>query len=141
MAHLPYDATNDDIIAFVDEWVKLLVAEDYDRAFASTAHAGTKMTLDIFRDHIRLQSSLQALGNGQDESDILPHLTLQGTATPPHDTQVKDVERWATNARGLAGSVWYNLNFDGLFSDRTALFDIIDNGDGLTISLVDIGVR
>ena len=138
MAHLPYDTTDDDIIAFVDEWVKLLVAEDFDRAFEFTAH-GAKMTRDIFRDHIRLQSSLHATGNS--ESDPLPRLTLHGAATPSEVTQVKDVERWATNARGLAGSVWYNLNFDGRFTERTALFDIVDDGDGLTIVLVDIGVR
>ena len=140
MAHLPYAATNDDIIAFVDEWVKLLESEDYDRAFEFTDH-GPRMTLDIFREHVRLQSSLHALGYGQGESNPLPHVTLHGTATPTEVTQVKDVERWATNARGLAGSVWYNLNFDGFFSERTALFDIVDSGDGLTINLVDIGVR
>ncbi len=141
MAHLPYDASDEEIVAFVDQWVKLLEADELDRAFEFTAHAGSRMTIDIFRDHIRMQSSLHASGIGQNKSDPLPQVTLHGTATPTVAMQVKDVDRWATNARGLAGSVWYNLNFDGLFSDRTALFDIVDTGDGLTMSLVDIGVR
>ncbi len=141
MAHLPYDATDEQVIAFIDEWVKLLEAEVYERAFKFTAHASPKTTLDQFRDHVRLQSTLHAGCNDKDENGVLPRVTFDGAPSPTGVKQVKDVDRWDTNARGLAGSVWYNLNFDGLFSDRTALFDIVDSGDGLTISLVDIGVR
>lgn len=86
MAHLPYNATDDDIIAFVDEWVKLLIAEDYDRAFAFTAHAFSEMTVEMFRDHVRLQSSLHALGDGQDGSNQLPRLTFHGKANAPDET-------------------------------------------------------
>ncbi len=141
MAHLPYHATNDDIIAFADEWVKLLEGEDHDRAFTFTAHAGRNMTRDVFCDHIRQQSSLHAIASGHDHSNALPRVTLHGVATPTDATQVKEVERWNTNACGLAGSVWYNLNLVGFFPERTGLFDIVDCGDGLTISLVDICVR
>ena len=142
MAHLPYDATNDEIIAFVDEWVKLLEAEDYDRAFSYTAHAaGSKMTPSSFRDHIKLQASFHAscFDSAYGEINPLHRVTLHGT--PTHMSQVKDVGRWPKNARGLVGEVWYNLNLDGFVTEYTALFDILDDGNGLTIALLDVGVR
>jgi hypothetical protein len=142
MAHLPYHSTDEAIIAFVDEWAALLEAENYERAFAFTAHAaGTKMTWPIFRDHIKLQASLHASCFDDAYGTLSPgyRVTLHGVTT--HMTQVKDVERCPKNARGLVGEVWYNLNFDGFVTEYTALFDIQDEGDGLTIALLDIGVR
>jgi len=142
MAHFPYDVSNDDIVAFVDEWVKLLEAEDYDQAFRFTAHAkGSTLTPTSFRDHVLQQAELNASCFDDDYGELPSshRVTLDGKPTPM--AQVKEVERWATNARGLAGSVWYNLNFDGFASEYTALFDIVDDGNGLTLALVDIGVR
>lgn len=107
MAHLPYDATDEDILAFIDEWVKLLEAEDYDRAFVYTAHAaGTKLTPAKFRDHVKLQASLHASNFDSAYGEIKPphRVTLKGIPTPM--TQVKNVDRWPKNARGLVGEVW-----------------------------------
>ena len=142
MSHLPYDATEDAIIAFIDEWVTLLEAEDYDRAFALTAHsAGTKMTASLFGDHIKLQAFLHSQDFDPAYGELNPkcRVTLHGVAT--HMTQVKDVDRWPKNARGQVGEIWYNLNFDGFVTEYTALFEILDDGDGLVIALGSIGVR
>jgi len=49
MSHLPYDTTEDAVIDFVEEWVALLEAENYELAFDFTAHtAGAKWTPSLF---------------------------------------------------------------------------------------------
>ena len=39
MNHLPHTATDEVLIQFVDGWARLMEAEDYDAAFAYTAHS------------------------------------------------------------------------------------------------------
>ena len=142
MSHLPYDATNDDISAFIDEWVTLLEAEDYDRAFAFTAHsAGSTLTPTSFRDHIKQQAAFHAQSFDETYGTLDPQCRVTLHGVPTHMTQVKDVDRWPKNTRGQVGEVWYNLNFDGFVTEYTALFEIVDDGSGLTIALLDIGVR
>jgi hypothetical protein len=142
MSHLSYDATNDAIIAFIDEWVTLLEAEDYDRAYAFTAHtAGNKLTPSSFRDHVKQQATLHSQCFDESYGTLDPQCRVTLHGMPTHMTQVKDVDRWPKNTRGQVGEVWYNLNFDGFVTEYTALFEILDDGSGLTIALIDIGVR
>lgn len=142
MSHLPYDASDDAILAFVDEWAELLAAEDYEQAFAFTAHIrGCTLTPDAFGRHIKLQAQHHAAGwdGSFGVLDSKHRVTREGT--PTHKSQVKDVTRWPKNARGQIGEIWYDLNFDGYATDYTATFEIHDDGEGLTIALIDIGVH
>lgn len=142
MFHLPYDASDDAILAFVDEWAAMLAAEDYDRAFAFTAHVrGSNFTPVTFRAHVELMAHLHASSWEVQYGVLDPkyRVTLQGA--PTHKTQTKWVERWPKNARGEVGEIWYDLNFDGFATDYTATFEIQYDGEGLTIALIDIGVK
>lgn len=142
MAHLPHTASDEAVVAFVDEWVRLLEEEDYARAFSHTAHAaGTAMTPARLRDHLQQQIALHASCFDPAYGELDPRRRVTRRGTPTHVAQVKEVDRWPKNAQGVVGEVWYNLNFDGFATEYTALFQILEDDDGLTLALSDIGVR
>lgn len=142
MSHLPHEATDDSLLDFVDQWAALLEAEEYDRAFAFTEHiAGAKMTPTVLRELVKQHAHNQAANfdDAYGTLDSKRRVTLEGT--PTFQTQEKSVERWPKDARGTVGEIWYGVNFDGFVTDATATFEIQDDGDGLTIALIDIGVH
>ncbi len=129
MPHLPHDATDDDLIAFAERWVRLMESEDYDAAFAFTLHIPEmKWTPTLIRDVIK------SYGDAAPDQRV----TLLGTATDI--MQRKEVDRWSKNAHGTVGEIWYDLNIDGVVSDLTATFVILDDHQGLNIALNDIHV-
>ena len=117
------------MIAFADRWAKLMESEDYTAAFDFTAHIPEmKWTPSLVREVVK------AYGDAQSTQMV----TLHGK---PNDiTQRKEVDRWPKNAHGAVGEIWYDLNIDGLASDLTATFVILETIDGLTIALNDIHV-
>ena len=121
MPHLPHDAPDDALIAFIEEWVTLLEAEEYERAFAFTAHsAGCKLTPASFRDHVKLQAKLHSQCFDETYGTLDPQCRVTLRGAPTHMEQVKTVDRWPKNKRGQVGEVWYNLNFDGFVTEYTA---------------------
>jgi hypothetical protein len=129
MKHLPHDATEQDLIAFADHWASLMEAEDYAAAFDFTAHVPEmKWTPELIRDVVK------AYG----DADPSQKVTLAGT--PTDINQRKIIDRWPRNPHGAVGEIWYDLNIDGLASDLTATFVILDDPDGLKIALNDIHV-
>ena len=142
MSHLPHDTTDDALLNFIDQWATLLEAEEYDRAFAFTEHVvGAKMTPSVLRELVKQHAHHQAatFDNAYGTLDSKRRVTLAGT--PTYKTQEKSVDRWPKNARGTVGEIWYDLNFDGFVTDVTATFEIQDDGEGLTVALIDIGVH
>ena len=129
MAHLPSNATDEDRIAFADRWAALMESEDYAAAFTFTSHIPEmKWTPSLVREVVK------AFGDAEPTQKV----TLHGKATDI--TQRKEVDRWPKNAHGALGEIWYDLNIDGLASDLTATFVIMETSEGLTIALNDIHV-
>jgi|SRR5687767_2133346 len=129
MAHLPKSATDEDLIRFVDKWAMLMEKEDYEAAFAFTAHVREmEWTPNLIREVVK------AYGDARSSQRI----TLLGR--PSDVEQRKEVRRWTRNSYGVIGEIWYDLNIDGVASDLTATFDIREGNDGLTVSLNDIHV-
>jgi hypothetical protein len=129
MAHLPSNATDEDLIAFADRWATLMESEDYTAAFTFTSHIPEmKWTPSLVREVVK------AYGDAQPTQKV----TLHGNATGI--TQRKEVDRWPKNAHGAVGEIWYDLNIDGLASNLTATFVILETSEGLTIALNDIHV-
>ena len=129
MAHLSAAATDDELIQFVDGWAALLEQENYAAAFAYTAHVPEmRWTPDLIREVIK---SYHECKPGQ-------KVTLRGV--PSDVRQRKDVNRRPRNREGGIGYVWYDLNIDGVASDLTATFDIIEIVDGVEVRLNDIHV-
>lgn len=129
MGLLPLDASDDEVIAFVDRWSALLEAEDYAAAYAMTGHdSAMKWTPELVREAIK------AYG----EAVPTQKVTLHGQ--PTDITQRKNVTRWETNHTGTVGEIWYDLNIDGFVSDLTATFYLVPRDDGLELELNDIHV-
>src|SRR5271156_1090859 len=111
MILLPFDASNNDLIEFIDGWAALLDAEDYRAAYDLTEHDSTMhWTSEMIREVIK------AYGEGASGQKV----TLSGQ--PTDIVQRKQVMRWKPNASGSIGQILYDLNIDGFASDLTATF-------------------
>lgn len=129
MEPLPLESTDAELIAFVDEWVRMLEREDYEAAFAHTDHTkGTHWTPELIREVIK------AYG----EPGVDNYVTLEGE--PTDISQDKEVHRRQPAVRENLGYIWYDLNLNGYASDLTATFDLIQARGGICVLLSDIHV-
>ena len=129
MIPLPHDATDDDLIAYIDRWASRMEAEEYTAALDMTEqNPGMEWTPSLMRHVVKTYGA----------ADPRQKVTLQGK--PTDITQRKEVDRWPKNSRGEIGEIWYDLNIDGIVSDLTATFRILEHDDGLVIELNDIHV-
>jgi hypothetical protein len=129
MAPLPVAVTDADLIAFIDRWADLLEREDYDAAFAFTAHIPEmRWTPALVREVIKCYGEAR------------PHQRVTVEGVPTDISQRKRVDRWATNAHACFGEIWYDLNIDGMASDLTATFALKWADRGVTVHLNDIHV-
>lgn len=128
MLRFPQNASDEELIQGVDEWVKLLESESYQEAYSLTAQV-TEMgwTPELIREVIK------AYG----DAEPAQRATLLGIPSDVH--QRKTVTRWPANGDRI-GEVWYDLNIDGVASDLTATFDILRSDGGLVLALNDIHV-
>jgi hypothetical protein len=123
------DATDDELLAFIDGWAALLEREDYTAAFGYTDHIPEMgWTADLIRRVIA------AYG------DARPGQRVTVAGTPTDITQTKAVDRWPANRWGFCGEIWYDLNIDGVVSDLTATFRLRETPTGLVVCLNDIHV-
>jgi hypothetical protein len=127
--HRPANASDEDLLRFIDGWARLMESEDYVGAFQYTAHDPyMRWTPDLIREVIK----------AYDESDPAQKVTLDGQPTDVH--QRKEVTRWPESRPGGIGEIWYDLNIDGYVSDLTATFSVQAGPEGLTVVLGDIHV-
>lgn len=129
MKPLAHNSTDAELLLYIDQWVRLLDAEDYESAFALTEHHPEMgQTPRLIREIIKSYG----------ESNPEQKATLTGK--PTDITQRKEVTRFDISPRGEAGEIWYDLNIDGITSDLTATFTIRATPGGLIIQLDDIQV-
>jgi hypothetical protein len=129
MAHLPRNASDADLLSFVDGWVALMEREDYDSAYHYTEHVPEmKWTPELLRMVVK------SYGDAREDQKV----TLLGK--PTDITQRKKVSRWEPNSLNEIGEVWYDLSIDEFVSDLTATFRVCDTPDGLVIRLNDVHV-
>ncbi len=126
---LPHDASDAALLEFIDGWAALMEREDYAAAFGYTDHgAETTWSPDLLRRVVK------AYGDGGETQTV----TVRGV--PSDVQQRKEVDRWEPNQNDEVGEIWYDLNIDGVASDLTAIFVLVDVEDGLSIRLRDIHV-
>jgi hypothetical protein len=117
MIPLPADASDADLIAFADRWAALLERGDYGVALAlinQTPPHGWTAT--------EIREAVERHGK---------RVTLDGVTTEDRPPQPD----------GSCGEIWYDLYVDGRQSDLTAVFYLKPTDGGMTLQLVDIGVR
>ena len=129
MKVLPVNATDDDLLQLVHDWVRLLEAGRYEEAFELTDHVPSSgWTPTLIKQCIE----------GYDEALPNQHVTLQGVANDI--IQHIEVSRWISAKQCFVGDIWYDLNINNVVSDLTATFYICESLDGLYLSLNDIHV-
>ena len=129
MRRLAPETTDDQLIAFIDEWASLLENENYAEAFAHTDHfEHMEWTPQLLREVIK------AYG------DALPNQRVTLLGKPTDITQDKDVSWWTSPDGVTRGEIWYDLNIDGFASDLTATFEIERRADGIIVRLHDVHV-
>lgn len=129
MDPLPNSATDADLLEFIDGWAALMEREDYESAYAYTDHVPEMgWTPALMRDVVK------SYGDGRADQKITV------TGVPSDIAQEKTVDRWGENREHEVGEIWYDLNIDGIASDLTATFRIIQAPDGLKVRLNDIHV-
>ena len=141
MVIVPESATDAEIIAAVEGWLRLLECEDYDAAAAEIdSPPGGVWTAELLRHCV----------NYHGYSDRNEHrVTLTGASRDRViggrvlvDIQRKEVDRVAEpNDGGELHDVWYDLCIDGMMSDQTATFRLVRVPQGLALRLYDICVR
>ena len=126
---LPSNATDDDLLCYIDRWAALLEAEDYDAAFHLTEHDPyMQWTPALIREVIK------AFGEGRESQRI----TVEGE---PTDIRQKKEVTWFPSRRASGdGEIRYDLNIDGFVSDLTATFWIERTASGIVLRLNDIHV-
>ena len=127
MNSLQKTSTDDEFIEHVNRWVKLLESEDYQSAF-SMFETSESWTPNLLKDVIKTY--------GDEDPD--QKVTL--LAAPTDIEQRKNVDRWENPTNGRFGAIWYDLGINGLVSDLTATFDILERDGGLVIALDDVHV-
>ena len=129
MKPLPTTASDEELLRFIDSWVSLLEAEDYEAAFSYTEHdLGMGWTPELIREVIKSYGGAKPW----------QRVTLAGQ--PTDVSQRKQVLRLEPNAIGEVGVIWYDLNLDGIVSDLTATFHLCLSSKGLLVRLNDIHV-
>ena len=127
MKPLPQSVTDQELIDVVHEWVRLLEAREYDKAFALTDHEDASWSPSLLREFIE----------GYGDAEPNQGVTLLGA--PTDVTQRIEVSRWP-ESHGKVGDVWYDLNINGFASDITATFFIRVVPGGIVLSLNDVHV-
>jgi hypothetical protein len=141
MVILPETAKDAEIIAAVEDWLRLLEREDYAAAAPEIdCPPGGVWTPELLRKYVNFQgygdrSNYRVTLTGVSRDRVIDGRILV-------DTQRKDVERWAEpNDGDELHEVWYDLCLDGVMSDLTATFRLVRVPQGLALRLYDICVR
>jgi hypothetical protein len=138
---VPEAATDAEIIAAVEGWLRLLEREDYEAAAAEIdAPPGGVWTPELLRHCV----NYHGYGDRNDH-----RVTLTGVSRDRAiggwvfvDVQRKQVDRVAApNDGSELHDVWYELCIDGCISDQTATFRLVRVPQGLMLRLYDICVR
>ena len=99
-------------------------AEEYDRALSFTLQdQGGHWTADL------LKRVIKSYG------DAAPDQRVTVDGVPTDVRQRKDVDWWTKPRADAVGEVWYDLNIDGLASDK-----IVRTSDGYMLRLRDVHV-
>ena len=138
MKTLPGDATDDQIIEFVTQWVELLADERYAEALALVAPApdpAYRLTPEQLETLIRNYGSFEPMADGS---------TFR--VTSPSEAQGKQyvdgVHRFDEPrvADGAIGHLDYDLPLNGEWSDLTAQFSLVPDGDRLLVVFEQLDV-
>jgi hypothetical protein len=139
MKRLSRNASDEDILDGVREWVALLAEERYAEAHAFIAYGADlaqHWTPTLLMTVIRNCGSVEARSDGR-TFRVTPLADATGGPTPCHDVHRFDADDRDEHYLGI---VWFDLPLNGEWSDLTATFDLAIDGGEIVLELDDIHV-
>jgi hypothetical protein len=138
MAFVPRDASDDEILAIIREWVDALSREDYEGVFEALGYAVAfdRSGAECIRGEIKRYRSAK-LFPGVEEFTVSDWRTAQGGNPSP----TAQVTWYKINSTRLAGAVDFDLPLNGRWSDLSADFVLIENdnlNEGYFLGLEEI---
>jgi hypothetical protein len=138
---LKFPVTNEDIEAAVQTWLDLLAEDMYDDAYAFTLHDPYYQWTPYL-----LEQVINGYGLPFEEDSKLSKckVTSWVTAEDNGSKHNKDIEWYdiptlhPSSSHMIIGEVFYDLPIDGIWSDLTAIFQILQIDDYVTLELNDI---
>ncbi|TGQ64232.1 hypothetical protein EN829_020110 [Mesorhizobium sp. M00.F.Ca.ET.186.01.1.1] len=133
LVHLARDASDEDILAVVRRWSDTLAVEDYEGALAMVR--APDWTVDL------LQKTIAGYGHPEPTDRVHKVTPLASARYYPGDEPVNnpwprhEVDRDTLPNGEPFISVWFDMPFDGYWSDVTATFDVDRDGDMLVLTL------
>ncbi len=126
MVFVPRDASNEQVLEVVREWVDILWQEDYEAAFAALGYlmAGEAAKPASFRESIKDYRSPEYYPNVEDFT-----VTDWRTACGGNPEPQQEVTWYGPNTAKLGGAVAFDLPLNGRWSDLTADFVFFENDD------------
>jgi len=132
---LTASASDQEILAVARDWAHALAAQDYERAYAVTAHDPYyAWSASLIRQVVE--------GYGFPEKQpagpfrVTPLGDAKGGPRPRH--KVRRYEKKAPN--NAVAEAWFDLPLNGVWSDLTATFAVYPIGDELVLCLNEIHV-
>ena len=135
MIVLPKDATDEDIINVVRDFVNLLAKERYVEAFEMMyRNSKDEMSPELIKRLIE--------GYGFDESvkDVFRVTSLEEMKNQEPEFQIDWLESVKGEKPREIGTIHYDLPINGEWSDLTAIFDVYELENGIALSLYDIHI-
>lgn len=143
MITLPANATDKEILEVARKWAAVLARQDYDAAFAMTAHDPYfRWTPDL------IKAVIQGYGLPEPRWDgkifrVTPIESAVGGPPPPPRHEVKYYEQphpISETDQMAVGEVWFDLPLNGEWSDLTVTFKICRSEDRTVLVLNEIHV-
>ena len=126
MVFIPHKATDEEILTIIQQWVEVLAAEDYAKAFAELGYSMSPYFDcsgdEAIRREIKSYRSPDFYPGITDFKVTDWRLAKDGKPNPR-----QRVIRYKPNDTKLAGAVEFDLPLNGKWSDLTADFVFFDN--------------
>ena len=127
------DATDQEILSFIETWVNCLAREDYEGAYAHTKH-------DSYYEWS--PKLIEAVINGYGLPEPHPSGEVFKVTSPEaaEGTSGQQVIDRGVGPEGCLGYAYYDLPLNGEWSDLTASFRLENRGEELNVILEEIHV-
>jgi hypothetical protein len=139
MAFIPRDATNEQVLDIILEWIDVLANEEYEIVYATLGYlrCHEPRNAEIIRWEIKQYRSPELYPNIE-EFTVTDWRTANGGNIDP----VREVMWYKPNDTRLRGAVAFDLPLNGQWSDLQADFVFFDNenvDEGYILCLEEIG--
>jgi hypothetical protein len=135
--HILPDRTDQAVRSALERWVGLLVGQRFEEALAMLGPSGT-WTPQLLAKVVRHYGSVEPEEDRRTFSVTAPAVTTEGGDARFEVTWLDKAASVGSCAR--LGRAFYDLPLDGVWSDVTATFDILETADGLVLALDDVHV-